>query len=130
MKITSTIDRTSSLGVLVAALSCAGCFPALGSFGAAVGLGFLSAYEGFLFRELVPALALLALIANGVAWYRHRVALRGLLSIGGPLAVLAALLLFWSHDWSIGLFYAGLASMLIVSVLDIFRPARTPPCRV
>lgn len=129
MKISSVVDKTSSFGSLVAAMSCAGCFPALGSFGAAIGLGFLASYEGFLFRKLLPVLAILALVANGIAWYRHGVALRGLLSIIGPVAVLAALLLFWHHDWSIYLFYVGLAFMLAVSLLDFFRPAMTPQCR-
>jgi mercuric ion transport protein len=129
MRISSAFDKTSSFGSLLAAMSCAGCFPALGSLGAAIGLGFLSRYEGFLFHKLMPALAVLALVANCMTWYRHRVALRGVLSVAGPVAVLTALLAFWQYDWSIYLFYAGLALMLVVSVLDIVRPARRPQCR-
>jgi mercuric ion transport protein len=68
MSVTRVLDKTSSFGSLVAAMSCAGCFPALGSLGAAIGLGFLGQYEGFLFRTLLPALALLALIVNAWAW--------------------------------------------------------------
>jgi mercuric ion transport protein len=128
MSVTRVLDKTSSLGSLVAAMSCAGCFPALGSLGAALGLGFLGQYEGFLFRTLLPALALLALIVNAWAWYRHRRFARGLLSVLGPLAVLSALLLFWSYDWSIYLFYAGIALMLVMSVLDLLRPARAAQC--
>jgi len=109
-------------------MSCAGCFPALGSLGAAIGLGFLSSYEGFLFHKLLPSLAGLALIANTIGWYRHRVALRGLLSIAGPVAVLAALFALWQDDWGIYLFYAGLASMLAASILDLFNPAKRPQC--
>ena len=60
MKFTRVLDKSSSLGSLLAAMSCAGCFPALGSLGAALGLGFLAQYEGFMFRKLIPALALLA----------------------------------------------------------------------
>src|SRR3546814_15116289 len=68
MSATRILDKTSSLGSLVAAMSCAGCFPALGSLGAALGLGFLGQYEGFLFRKLLPGLAVLALVVN--AWAR------------------------------------------------------------
>lgn len=128
MRLSSAVDKTSSFGALVAAMSCAGCFPALGSLGAAIGLGFLSSYEGFLFHKLLPSLAGLALIANAIGWYRHRVALRGLLSIAGPVAVLAALFAFWHDDWGIYLFYAGLASMLAASILDLFNPAKRPQC--
>ena len=129
MKFPAVLDKTSSFGTLFAAMSCAGCFPALGSLGAALGLGFLSSYEGFLFRKLIPALVILALVANCISWYRHRVVSRGLLSIAGPVAVLAALFAFWHYDWSIYLFYAGLGLMLAVSLLDIFRPAKRPQCR-
>jgi len=129
MKLPALLDKTSSFGTLVAAMSCAGCFPALGSLGATLGLGFLSSYEGFLFRKLIPALAILALVANCIGWYRQRVVFRGLLSIAGPVAVLAALFAFWQYDWSIHLFYAGLGLMLAVSLLDIFRPTRSPQCR-
>ena len=72
MKVTRVLDKTSSFGALVAAMSCAGCFPALGSLGAALGLGFLSQYEGFMFRKLIPGLAVLALLVNAWGWYRHR----------------------------------------------------------
>lgn len=81
-----------------------------------------------MFSKLIPALAVLALAANGLAWYQHRVALRGALSVVGPAAVLAALFGFWQYDWSIFLFYAGLALMLFASILDIVRPAQSPQC--
>lgn len=130
MIVARALDKTSSLGTLVAAMSCAGCFPALGSLGAALGLGFLGQYEGFLFRKLLPALAVLALLVNAWAWYRHRQLGRGLLSLAGPVAILVALLVVWSYDWSIYLFYAGITLMLFTSILDLLRPAKAPQCRV
>ena len=128
MKVTRVLDKTSSFGALVAAMSCAGCFPALGSLGAALGLGFLSQYEGFMFRKLIPGLAVLALLVNAWGWYRHRHLGRGLLSVAGPIALLAALFLFWSQEWSIYLFYAGITLMLATSILDLLRPVK-PQCR-
>lgn len=128
MIVTRVIDKTSSLGTLVAAMSCAGCFPALGSLGAALGLGLLGQYEGFLFRKLLPALAVLAFLVNVWAWYRHRRFVRGLLSVVGPAAVLVALLVVWSYDWSIYLFYVGIGLMLIASILDLLRPVKSIKC--
>lgn len=128
MKVSGAIDKTSSFGSLLAALSCAGCFPALGSLGAALGLGFLAQYEGFLFRTLLPALAALALLVNAYAWFRQRAVVRGLLSIAGPAAVLSALLMLWHYEWSIHLFYAGLGLMLTTSIFGIVRPAKKPQC--
>ncbi len=124
MKITRILDKASSFGALTAAMSCAGCFPALGTLGTALGLGFLAQYEGFMFRKLIPALALLALLVNAWTWYGHRRFGRGLFSVSGPVAVLAALLVFWGQGWSIYLFYAGVALMLASSILDLFRPVR------
>lgn len=130
MSVTRVLDKTSSFGALVSAMSCAGCFPALASFGAAVGLGFLGRYEGFLFHKLLPGLAVLALLVNAWAWYRHRQLTRGLLSVLGPAAVLFSLLAVWSYGWSIYLFYAGIALMLFMSVLDLLRPAKVPTCHI
>ena len=129
MRTSGVLNKTTSIGSLAAAMSCAGCFPALGSFGAAIGLGFLAQYEGFFFHTLIPALAFLALVANAVAWYRHRIALRGIVSISGPLAVLVALFVLWHSGWGAALFYVGLALMLIVSILDIAHSPSTPRCR-
>ena len=42
-----TLDKIGTTGVWVAALSCPACFPALGSLVSLLGLGFLSAFEGF-----------------------------------------------------------------------------------
>ena len=121
-------QETGSFGALAAALACAGCFPALGSLGAALGMGFLSPYEGFLFRQLLPAFAVVALLANGCGWYKHGSPVHGALSVFGPLVVLAALFPLWHYGWSINLFYSGLAVMVAVSVFDIFRPVEAIQC--
>lgn len=55
-------DKISSLGALVSAMGCAMCFPAIASLGAAVGLGFLSQWEGLFVSTLLPCL-------HGLPWY-------------------------------------------------------------
>ncbi len=78
-------DKTGSLGSIVSAMSCAGCFPALANLGAALGLGFLGRYAGLfidvllrLFRCAVGQRAWLArsstmapphCIGHGRAWH-------------------------------------------------------------
>lgn len=51
---TRIADKTGALGSVVSAMGCAACFPALASFGAAIGLGFLSQYEGLFISRLLP----------------------------------------------------------------------------
>ena len=123
-RIVSSIDKIGVGGVIIAALSCAACFPALGALAAALGLGFLSQLEGVAINKLLPIFATLALAVNAYGWFQHRVHWRGLLSILGPVAVLATLYPLWSYGWSIYLFYTALVLMLAVSVADLIWPAK------
>lgn len=119
-------DKVGVLGTLVSAIGCAACFPALGSLGAAIGLGFLSQYEGVFIRILLPLFAVIGLMANVVSWRRHRQPLRGVLSVIGPLLVLAAVFVMRTQGVRTGfLLYPGLALMFIVAIWDLIsRPGR------
>lgn len=59
-------DKVGSLGALVSAMGCAMCFPAIASLGAALGLGFLSQWEGLFVNTLLPLFAWVALILNAL----------------------------------------------------------------
>ncbi len=120
------LDKTAALGVLTAAMGCASCFPALGSLGAALGLGFLARYEGAFINTLLPAFAAVALAANLFAFFSHKIWYRTLAGISGPIMVLLTLFPLWSYGWSTYLLYAGIGLMLVVSVWDIL----SPPSRV
>lgn len=116
----SAADKTGVIGAIVSAIGCAACFPALGSLGAALGLGFLSQYEGVFIRILLPLFALLALMANAISWRRHRNLFRGVLSVIGPLLVLAAVVVMRGMGIRSGfLLYPGLALMIVVAVWDL-----------
>ncbi|MEJ8569693.1 organomercurial transporter MerC [Elongatibacter sediminis] len=121
-------EKFAALGTVVAALGCAACFPALGALGASLGLGFLATHEGLLINKLLPVFAALALGFNLLYWWRHRVHWRGLLALLGPSAVLLTLYPLWRYGWSTYLFYAALALMLSVSILDVIKPPRPPTC--
>ena len=47
-------DKFGTVGAIVATMGCAMCFPALAGIGAAVGLGFLSKWEGLFITTLLP----------------------------------------------------------------------------
>ncbi|MGS8594035.1 MerC family mercury resistance protein, partial [Salmonella enterica subsp. enterica serovar Infantis] len=50
---TRSADKTGALGSVVSAMGCAACVPARASFGAALGRGFLSQYEGLFISRLL-----------------------------------------------------------------------------
>ncbi|CAH3751256.1 TPA: MerC family mercury resistance protein [Escherichia coli] len=104
---TRIADKTGALGSVVSAMGCAACFPALASFGAAIGLGFLSQYEGLFISRLLPLFAALAFLANALGWFSHRQWLRSLLG----------------NWWTANLMYVGLALMIGVSIWDFVSPA-------
>ncbi|MCL4113360.1 UNVERIFIED_CONTAM: hypothetical protein GTU68_027548, partial [Idotea baltica] len=123
-RIVSSIDKVGVGGVILAALSCAGCFPALGALAATLGLGFLSQLEGLAINRLLPIFASIALAVNAYGWYQHRVHWRGVFAVLGPTAILATLYPLWHYGWSTYLFYVALALMLAVSVADLISPAK------
>lgn len=116
-------DKAGALGSVVSAMGCAACFPAIASLGAAVGLGFLSQYEGLLLTWLLPLFAMIALAANGLGWFRHRQWHRSVLGMVGPVIVLLALYPFFGRSWTAPLLYVGLATMVGVSIWDLAAPA-------
>ncbi|MDT7531273.1 organomercurial transporter MerC [Sphingopyxis sp. SE2] len=121
--LTRTADKAGFLGAVIAAMGCAACFPALGSLGAAIGLGFLVQYEGMLIRYLLPLFAMIALLANVFAGFRHRHWGRMALGVTGPVLVLAAALLMVSFGWPTEwLLYPGLALMFVVAIWDLLAP--------
>jgi len=126
MRFFSLLDKTGAIGTLTAAMGCASCFPALGSLGAALGLGFLTHYEGLFLNTLLPLFAAIAFGTNIFSWFSHRIWYRTLAGITGPTLVLLTMFPLWSYDWSTYLLYGGIALMLGVSIRDIV----SPPSRV
>src|SRR5258708_40254474 len=95
--VTRIADKAGALGSLVSAISCPACFPAIASLGAAIGLGFLSEYEGLFITKLFPLFAAIALGANALGWFSHRQWHRSVLGMIGPVMVLAATPFFFCN---------------------------------
>lgn len=123
-------DKTGALGSFIAAMGCVSCFPALGSLGAALGLGFLAQFEGVFINTLLPLFAAIALAANLLSFISHKVWYRTLAGITGPSLVLLTLYPLWAYNWSSYLLYTGIALMLLVSIWDIFSPPKKLYARV
>ena len=81
-------DKSGSLGAVIAAMGCSFCFPAIASLGAAIGLGFLAQWEGFLLTKVLPTAAVLTLAVNVLGYLYHRQWYRSFLGIIGPVAIL------------------------------------------
>ncbi|SOE97157.1 mercuric ion transport protein [Burkholderia sp. D7] len=123
--VTRAADKAGLLGSIASAMGCASCFPAIASLGAAIGLGFLSQYEGLFIRILLPTFAGIALFANAMGWLNHRRWRRTALGLIGPVLVLAAVFVMRAYGERSGwLLYPGLAVMMAVSIWDMFSPAQ------
>ncbi len=125
--ITRIIDKTGVVGAIVGSFSCALCFPAAASLGAAIGLGFLSQWEGLFVQWLIPIFAAIALLATLAGWFSHHQWRRTLLgSIGPVLALIGVFGLthgFLAKDLARGIFYTGLVVMFLASIWDMVNPA-------
>lgn len=116
-------DKIGSLGALISAMGCGMCFPAIASLGAAVGLGFLSQWEGLFINTLLPLFAWIALVLNGLGWLSHRQWHRSVLGMTGPVLLLLSLYPLFQYGWSSYVTYTALGLMVGVSFWDIFSPA-------
>lgn len=125
--ISRVIDKAGVIGAIVGSFSCAMCFPAAASLGAVIGLGFLSQWEGLFVHWLIPIFAAVALLANLAGWFSHRQWHRTLLGAIGPILVLVGVFGLTHHvlamDFARGIFYAGLAVMVLTSIWDMVNPA-------
>ena len=116
---TRVAGSTSTIGTIVAAMSCTACFPALASLASALGLGFLSPFESISIHYILPLFAIIGLAANVIGG-RRRGWVRMVLGIIGPLLVLAAALLMATYgmatEW---LLYPGFVLMIVIAIWDL-----------
>lgn len=116
-------DKISSAGAVVSAMGCAMCFPAIGSLGGALGMGFLEQWEWTLIATVLPAFAGIALVLNALGYFSHRQIFRSLLGMTGPALLLVSLYPLFQYAWSTYVTYSALGLMVVVSIGDMIYPA-------
>jgi len=116
-------ERSSIFGSIIALMGCAMCFPAFASLGAAIGMGFLSQWEGLFINTLLPIFAVITLIINLLGYFLHKQIIRTLFGIVGPILLLLSLYPWFQYEWSTYVTYSAIAIMVLVSLWDIFSPA-------
>ena len=65
------LEKTGTVGAVIAALACPICFPKIALIGAAIGLGALAPFEGYIAIG-VQVLFILALVGQVLSYPRHR----------------------------------------------------------
>lgn len=107
-------DKVGFSGSLIAAAGCPACFPALAGISSAMGLSFLSQWEGVLVTRVLPIIALMVLIINILGYFSHHQWHRTSLGIVGPILVIIG-----AREMNQLFLFPGLAFMFGVSVWDI-----------
>ncbi|HHJ34886.1 MAG TPA: organomercurial transporter MerC [Gammaproteobacteria bacterium] len=123
MRMMRVFDKVGSLGAVVSAMGCAMCFPAIASLGGALGMGFLSQWEGMFVNTLLPLFAWVALVINALGWFSHKQWLRSVLGVLGPVLLLLSLYPWFQYGWSSYVTYSALGLMVVVSLVDLVYPA-------
>ena len=118
----SFLEKTGSMGAVVAAAACPVCFPKLALVGALFGLGAFSAYEAQLFIA-AQVLIVIAMAGHALSYLRHRNAwlLAGALASGA--AVFAGL--YWAGSETLA--YAGLGGLVAASAVEFWHRRRRNP---
>lgn len=116
-------DKVGAFGAVIAVMGCSMCFPALAGLAGAIGMGFLSQWEGVFINTLLPIFAVLALAANALAWISHRQWLRSMFGMVGPILLLLSIFPWFLYVWSSYVTYSALALMVFVSIWDLLSPA-------
>ncbi len=112
-----------STGAIVSAMGCAMCFPAIASLGGALGMGFLSQWEGVFINTLLPIFGWGVLVVNALGWFAHKQWFRSLLGMVGPSLLLLSLYPWFQYDWSTYVTYLSLVLMVAISIGDFIYPA-------
>ena len=113
------LDKIGSIGSVITAAACPGCFPTLAAVGTLFGLGALGSYEGQIFLA-TKILVALAILGHLLAYFVHRSVWLLLLGAGGGVLFFLGLYVLRSEL----VVYVGFAAMLVASIWDLVRRLR------
>jgi mercuric ion transport protein len=117
------LERSGTVGALVAAILCPICFPKLALIGAALGLGALAPYEGW-FAAAAQLFLVVALAGHWLAFRRHRDRRVLALAAVGVALVLGSL---WLH-YVETLVNFGLAAVVGATIWSAFAMRACVSC--
>lgn len=120
----SALDKFGAMGAFFAAAAAPCCFPLLATLGAALGLGALQAWRGYM-DYAIQGFVIISVVGNVLAFRQHRHV--WLLAVG--LASAATIFSAFYISYHVALIYAGLVSLVAVSVWNSVAKCSTDSCR-
>ena len=119
----SALDKFGAAGAFLAAAAAPCCFPSLAAAGAALGLGALQAWRGYL-DYAIQGFVLISAVGSVFAFRQHRQVWP--LSIG--LASAALMFFAYYASYHVALIYAGLAGLAMSAVWNVIAKRQTSSC--
>ena len=119
----SALDKFGAVGALLAAAAAPCCFPLLAAVGAALGLGTLQVWRGYM-DYAIQGFVLISAVGSAFAFRQHRQA--------WPLAIglISAATVFFAFyvNYHVALIYAGLAGLAVASIWNIVAKRQANSC--
>lgn len=119
----SALDKFGAVGALLAAAATPCCFPLLAAAGAALGLGALQSWRGYM-DYAIQVFVLISIVGSAFAFRQHRKAWP--LGVGLASAGLAFFAFYVSYH--VALIYAGLAGLAVASMWNVVAKRQAGSC--
>jgi hypothetical protein len=122
-KALAVLDKFGAVGALLASAAAPCCFPLLAAVGAALGLGALQSWRGYM-DYAIQGFILLSVVGGAFAFRQHRQAWP--LGIGLMSATIAFFAFYVSYH--VALIYAGLAGLAVASIWNLVAKRQAGSC--
>jgi len=119
----SVLDKLGAVGALLAAAAAPCCFPLLAASGAALGLGALQSWRGYMGYAIQGFVGISVL--GGVCAFRQH---RQVWPLGITLASAAAVFFAFYVSYQVALIYGGLTGLAVSAVGNIIAKRRASGC--
>lgn len=122
-KALAVLDKFGAVGALLAAAAAPCCFPLLAAVGAALGLGALQSWRGYM-DYAIQGFVLLSVVGSAFAFRQHRRAW----PLGIGLASAALVFFAFYVSYHVALIYAGLAGLAVASMWNVVAKRQASSC--
>lgn len=119
----SALDKFGAVCALLAAAAAPCCFPLLAAVGAALGLGALQSWRGYM-DYAIQGFVLLSVVGSAFAFRQHRQAWP--LGVGLMSAALAFFAFYVSYH--VALIYTGLTGLAVASIWNVIAKRQVGSC--